>query len=751
MNATKAVKYMSGKDAELAMNVVTGILTKIRGVKIVWHNGSAIDADPFRKVIRIPRVANASMLSQESLMLLRGMVYHEGGHILLTKLPKAQWPKGALMEVWNAVEDRWMERGVRDRFPGAKTVLPQMSRHYNAKIAKQITLEGVDAPLWEALCAMGFMGDGIIPAWRLTPKAQLYFDAGYDTFIKWKACKSSKGTFKVAQELYDLLKDVHESTKPQQPQGQPQPQQEQGEQGEPQQGQQGQQGESGEPQEGNEQGEPQQGGTRDFDDYENEQPEQAKGQSGQQDDESDEQGQTEGEGDESNEDEGDEAQGTGSGEADEDGEDEAEGSESGEEGDEDAEGDSEGDEGDDDAEDASGAQSGSEGDDSDSEGDSGEDGDADSESNDADDADKNNGEGEGVPGGEYDPVNDGSDGGGDHDAEDAGELEWEEIAQQELEAKALNESMNEDLAEVLASAINDDTLYTARRDKDEHQVPNGNKAAYLSERKSVSGKVMSLCRALDQSLRVLSKSRIHSGLRRGTLDNRRLVHAATGISKNVFYKTTKGITMDTVVSIVIDESGSMSNMHECRRMVIAMGEALTKIGVDFEVVGTTTKYWAGDSHLRNMDGFSRTNPIIYRHYKMFGEQWSQVAQRTTAMRASQHNVDGEAVEYAAYRIATRKETRKVIFSICDGEPFAGHYNEYEMQQNLRDVCKRVRQQGIEVYGFGIGTTGPKAFYGADNFIGLENGEEMGPEFVKRFASIVTGGAVKIGRTMSTSA
>jgi cobalamin biosynthesis protein CobT len=256
---------------------------------------------------------------------------------------------------------------------------------------------------------------------------------------------------------------------------------------------------------------------------------------------------------------------------------------------------------------------------------------------------------------------------------------------------------------------------------------------------------MVLTRALDQSLRILSKKRKNRGLRNGTFDSRRLVQAATGLSKSVFYKESKGITLDTVVEIVIDESGSMSNMHEVRRMAIAIGEALTKIGVEFEIVGTTTKHWSGHRALSKMDGFDRTNPIIYRHYKVFGEQWQAVAKRTTAMCASQHNVDGEAIEYCAYRLAQRKEKRKVIFSICDGEPYAGHGNSHVMARNLREVCKKVREAGIEVYGFGIGEMGPKAYYGAEHFIYLEDSDSLGPEFVRQFASIVTGGRVKIGQ------
>jgi cobalamin biosynthesis protein CobT len=702
---------MTGEAAMLSMNVVANVIGKMRGITIKWHNGTAIDCDPFKKVLRIPRVSCASMLDSTSLMLLRGMVYHEAGHLMLTKLDKAQWPKGALMEIWNAVEDRWMERGVADKFPGAAIALPEMSRHYNEKIAKQILIEGVDAPLWEGLCAMGFMSNGIVPAWRLTPKADAYYDAGYATFIKWKKCKSSKGTLKVAQELYDLLKDVNDSMKQNQPedQGQGQPEQSQEQESQEQGGQEqgGQEQGQQQQQDGEQEGEPQSGGAKDFDDYENDEGEKEQGgepQSGGKD----EQGDSEGDSEEDKDSEGSESDSAGKSDSE----------------------DGEGDEADKEGSEGAGKGKG--------DNDDGEESDDKSDSSD-----------EFTPGGTYNPVADGTDGSGDGDGDsrDTKEKTWEEIAQQELESgKNMNESINEELADMLTEMAQDSEVYTARRDKDIHNIPLGNKQAYQSERQNVSGSVMTLTRALDQALRVLSKSRVNRGLRRGRFDSRRLVHAATGLSKNVFYKTSQGITLDTVVSIVIDESGSMGNIHEVRRLVIAIGEALTKIGVDFEIVGTTTKYIQGDSQLRNMDGFDRTNPIVYRHYKIFGENWANVAQRTTAMRASNHNVDGETVEYAAQRLEGRKEARKVVFSICDGEPFAGHYNEHMMAKNLRDVCKNIRNKGMEVYGFGLGTYGPRAYYGADNFIFLEDGSAMGPEFVKQFSSIITGGRVKVGQS-----
>lgn len=144
-----------------------------------------------------------------------------------------------------------------------------------------------------------------------------------------------------------------------------------------------------------------------------------------------------------------------------------------------------------------------------------------------------------------------------------------------------------------------------------------------------------------------------------------------------------------------------------------------------------------------MDGFSRVNPILYKHYKDFQEAWPVVRHRMVKTGCHMHNVDGEVVEYAAFRLAQRRERRKVVFSLSDGEPCAGHGNDGSMAKNLKRVCGRVRKQGIEVYGFGVGTEGPRPLYGAKHFVFLEGTENMGPAFVRKFADVVTGGMVRV--------
>jgi hypothetical protein len=66
-----------------------------------------------------------------------------------------------------------------------------------------------------------------------------------------------------------------------------------------------------------------------------------------------------------------------------------------------------------------------------------------------------------------------------------------------------------------------------------------------------------------------------------------------------------------------------------------------------------------------------------------------------------------------------------------------------MAQQLKNVCNRLRKEGTEVYGFGIGTQNPAKYYGEDFFVYLDSIEAMGVKFFQRFASILTNGKVRL--------
>jgi hypothetical protein len=205
--------YYQASEAQDALAVVAKWMSNNPNLTVNYHEGTAVDADVFNGVIRIPKLSLASGLTNETLTLLRGQVYHESGHIfdadILNKIKKdGRYPSGVLFSIWNAVEDMRMERAVGLRFLGAKPIFNWNSNYHNEKIAERVAQGQELGAVWEALVAMMFQSDSKPAKWRLSEKAQMYFNAAYDTFIKWKSTTNSFETLDLAEELFEIFKEV---------------------------------------------------------------------------------------------------------------------------------------------------------------------------------------------------------------------------------------------------------------------------------------------------------------------------------------------------------------------------------------------------------------------------------------------------------------------------------------------------------------------------------------------------------------
>jgi hypothetical protein len=715
------MSYYKQNEAENAMAVVASWISKNPKIKVEYHNGNAVDADIFTGRIRIPRLACASGLQEEALMILRGQVYHEGKHIDSTHLAKAEYPKGALFSILNGLEDRRIEAEGSSEHLGCKMVFRWMNEYYNKRIAGQIASGKTNAPLWEAICAMSLVVDGVIPAWKLTHKAQIYFDTAYNEFSKVRTAKDTKACLELARKIYDLLKQTSDDLNNEQEKKEEKKdkgKQDKGKQDKQDKSEDGEDGESGDSS----------GAAGDMDDD-------SKEESNNSDENSDDSKDNDSKKSKKNS----KSKGKDSGESEEDNEEsKGSGKDSEEDNEEDSEEDNEEDSEEDNEEESEGSGKDSGSDlDKESENpygskDSGSDesgkGLEESDDAEADKADKDSDDGKEVA---YKPNNTGK------------PVLAKSSLEDEVAGPSAAEIMNERLEEIFDEMPEVDKNYLACRDNDEHTIPPttlADKSTFIDRRGRISSAVANMTHALAQSLRSLARCRKNPYLRQGKIDKKRLVQIAKSLSKEVFYKTKNGQELDVAVEIIVDESGSMGNFYEVQLLMIAIGESLTQIGVPFEITGTTTK--GGYSNYNVVD-FTRYNPIVYKHYKTFNEQWANVRQRIIYTGAHNNNVDGEAVEYAAFRLAQRKESRKVIFSLSDGEPCAGQGNDYEMCANLKRVCQRVRRAGIEVYGFGIGTQAPEAFYGKKYFVFLQDVASMGQDFVRKFVSVITGGRVRV--------
>jgi len=784
------MSYYTAQEAQGGMSILAGWLGKNYKVNVRYHDGNAVDANIDTGTIRIPKLACASGVTEEALQLLRAMVYHESGHIAETKMEKKDTPpKGALFTILNAVEDRRIERALSDEHLGCKEIFRWANGYYNKKIAGQIAEQvikgGKGAPLWEAMCAMSFMLEGVQPAWRLTPKAAAYVKAAYDEFSKVRQAESAYDCLAIAKKIQEILKETsdefnkqNQKQKPQKPQKQEQDEK------------QGQKGGKSQKSDGNdssqaddlddEDGESEESDSGDSkeskkdskksdksddkdskkSDKKDDKKSKGKGRDEEKDEEdsdeesdgsgkdksdkkdSDKKSNSKGESDEDSDEEESDEESDGKGskgdkDSDEDLDDESDGSGKGEDSDDEDSDDGAGSESDADDEDS--------GDDSDEGSEEGEGGknknlsaDKKSKKSKAEKGEgKNDADGEDMP---YEPDDSGID-----DEETAGKQSKTNL-DEEANGATQRDILNERLDELFDKLTESDKEYLALRDADKHLVPKetlNDRENFTERRNEIAAGVSAMTRALEQALRSMAKVKKDPYLRYGKIDKKRLVQITKSLSKEVFFKTRPGEDLNVAVEIVIDESGSMSNFRKVQQLAIAIGEALSQIGVKFEITGTTTEFCGGDYGMPLKGSFTRTNPIIYFHYKGFEENWITVRQRITQTSCRNHNVDGEAIEFAAYRLAQRKESRKIIFSLSDGEPCAGHNNDSFMCKNIKTVCARCRKNGIEVYGFGVQTQAPEAFYGRENFVYLKDIEQMGEDFVRKFATVITGGRVRV--------
>lgn len=151
-------------------------------------------------------------------------------------------------------------------------------------------------------------------------------------------------------------------------------------------------------------------------------------------------------------------------------------------------------------------------------------------------------------------------------------------------------------------------------------------------------------------------------------------------SREIGAHVTKAQLADTVVSLLIDHSGSMrgqSILMAAAAVDIAQN-FLRQLGCQVEILGFTTSSWKGGKSRIKWERSGKIEKpgrlcdllhIIYR---------SAADSRTSGMVYSlkhmlrpdllKENVDGEALEWAAGRLFDRSEASKVLLVFSDGAP-----------------------------------------------------------------------------------
>ena len=264
---------------------------------------------------------------------------------------------------------------------------------------------------------------------------------------------------------------------------------------------------------------------------------------------------------------------------------------------------------------------------------------------------------------------------------------------------------------------------------------------FEDSKRKIAGAISMLASYMEQSLRTQSRCRNIGNRDKGYLDRTALPLIAKNLTKNIFYTKRQGVSLDTTVSILIDESGSMygQSISGCRCMAIALAEVLERLEIKFEILGHTTGYCARNLSVEELKMFNRTEQMIIFEHKNFNESYRNEKYRLGSISAHDCNIDGEALLTTFKRAMEQKSSRHIIIVLSDGCPSGARVGG---DKHLKDTVDFCRKNGAEVYAFGIGTNEPKQFYGNDNFVYLSSINELNGQFFRQLSSIIVKGGMR---------
>ena len=208
------------------------------------------------------------------------------------------------------------------------------------------------------------------------------------------------------------------------------------------------------------------------------------------------------------------------------------------------------------------------------------------------------------------------------------------------------------------------------------------------------------------------------GQEEGALDGRRLATLVAAPAERRLFRQPREVPRPgAAVTVLLDCSGSMrSRIEAVALMIDVLARALDAADVGCAVLGFTTGAWTGGRALKAWRAAGRPadpgrlNEALHLVFKPFDTPWRRARRGLAAMLEGtmyREGLDGEAVQWAASRLAQREATRRLLLVVSDGCPMdtatAQANDAHYLDQHLRDVVARTGRDGrVEVIGVGVG-------------------------------------------------
>ena len=235
----------------------------------------------------------------------------------------------------------------------------------------------------------------------------------------------------------------------------------------------------------------------------------------------------------------------------------------------------------------------------------------------------------------------------------------------------------------------------------------------------------------------------------GMLDNARLHRIIANPRFPLSFKQeTENDFKDTVVTLLIDNSGSMRGRSISLAAICAdiIGSTLERCQVKTEILGFTTKHWKGGDSKKmwiingNTSNPGRLNDIRHIVYKSADNSWRRSRKYFGAMLREgllKENIDGEALSWSHERLLKRQEERKILIVISDGAPVddstLSANREDFLDNHLREIISQIEKESpVELQAIGIGHDVTKYY---KNALTINRAEELGEVLLEELSKL----------------
>jgi cobaltochelatase CobT len=190
----------------------------------------------------------------------------------------------------------------------------------------------------------------------------------------------------------------------------------------------------------------------------------------------------------------------------------------------------------------------------------------------------------------------------------------------------------------------------------------------------------------------------------------------------------------------------------CAQLGYVLAETCSLIRVPFESLGFTTGFhygsrsrygrsYRGDGDATEVSGvyYHRTNPlklIVIKPFEMTKRSDVLTKFYAAASWTGGGTTEGEAILWAAKRLAKQRRQRRLLITICDGAPNGNPAPTWKFEEHVSTTIDRLQRAGIETMHVGIGTDAPKRYVPEHTFVRYDGIDSLITEFAPSFGAIL---------------